>query len=119
MFIPEKGPVAIGITEMDGRFLLNTGTNKGAVVGPVKVAVTANIAGPDAPDMDSISTQPKSKEEADQYLRNASEMQAAMASGKQTKPKSLIPEKYTKAESSGLSYEVKANGDNHFNIELK
>jgi hypothetical protein len=118
MFVPEKGPVAMAVTDMEGKFQLRTGASRGVVVGPVKVAVTANT-GQDEAGLNSVSQQPKTPEEAAQYLKNANELQQKMAQGKDAAPKSLIPEKYNKTESSGLSYTINADGKNHFDIELK
>lgn len=120
MFVPAKGPVAMGITDVNGKFRLATGTIRGAVIGPVTVSITAMSASENTSGMDAISKRPQSKEEADAYMKKASEMQAAMSSGRaaDVMPKSLIPEKYGKAETSGLRYEIKANGPNHFEIAL-
>lgn len=121
MFVPAKGPVAMGITDASGKFRLATGTIRGAVIGPVKVSITAMSANENTSGLDGISKRPQSKEEADAYMKKASEMQAAMSSGRSADvmPKSLIPEKYGKTETSGLEYEIKENGANHFEIALK
>lgn len=120
MFVPAKGPVAMGVTDMSGKFRLATGTIRGAVIGPMKVSITAMSVSESDAGMDAISKRPQSQAEADAYMKKAAEMQAAMASGQaaEVMPKSLIPEKYGKAETSGLEYEIKANGPNHFEIAL-
>lgn len=120
MFVPEKGPVAIGITDMSGKFRLSTGTIRGAVIGNSKVSVTATEPGKSDSGKDALSKRPQTREEADAYMKKANEMQAAMASGRpeDVLPKSLIPEKYNKTDTSGLSYEIKASGTNHFEIAL-
>ena len=41
-FIPEKGPLAHGVTDSDGNFVLATGTRQGIVAGPAKVIVSAS-----------------------------------------------------------------------------
>lgn len=121
MFVPDKGPIAMAVTDMDGKFQLTTGSVRGAVVGPVKVAISATTpGGVDGDSLGAISKNPQSQAEADAFMKKAAEIQADMAAGKITDviPKSLIPERYGKSESSGLAYEIKANGDNHFAIEL-
>src|SRR5260370_29634940 len=44
-FIPEKGPVASGVTDLEGKFSLSTGTMPGAALGPCNVTVSAVIPG--------------------------------------------------------------------------
>ncbi|MCS7305346.1 MAG: hypothetical protein NZ602_09605 [Thermoguttaceae bacterium] len=98
IFIPEKGPAAIGQIQSDGTFVLETGTQsgrmrKGAVVGKHKVEIRC------------LETQrPGYKPPADQ------EMPAG---------KSLIPTKYNQADTSGLTAEVTAKGPNEFTFDLK
>jgi len=88
-------------------------------VGPVKVSITANDAGAQA-DQDAVSKRPQTPAETEAYMKKAAEMQAAMARGEApTQPKSLIPVKYTKSETSELSYTINADGKNHFDIEIK
>src|SRR4051812_10287496 len=43
-FMPEKGPLAMGVTDLKGEFKLNSGSMPGCAVGPAKVAVS--IAAP-------------------------------------------------------------------------
>lgn len=119
VFVPEKGPVAMGVTDHSGKFVLSTGTSKGVVIGPVKATIVASAGGP-SDALDGVASQPKSQAEADAYMKKAAEMQQSIAEGrgKDVLPISLIPEKYGKTETSGLSYTIKANGDNHFTIEL-
>ncbi len=119
MFVPEKGPLAMGITSAEGKFQLSTGPDRGVVVGPVRVTVTAAVPGSADDDTEAISKTPQSPAEAEAYMKKAGEMQKSMASGKtNARPIPLIPEKYGKADTSGLSYTIKANGDNHFAIKL-
>jgi hypothetical protein len=114
---PEKGPVATGVTDLEGHFTLSTGSRRGAVVGPVHVAISAGEpASGGVPEL----PKPKNAEEARAYLEKAGQMQQAMMQqGGPQQPKSVIPPKYAKIDTSGLSYEVKASGDNHFDIQLQ
>ncbi|HVW02068.1 MAG TPA: carboxypeptidase-like regulatory domain-containing protein [Planctomycetaceae bacterium] len=114
---PEKGPVATGVTDLDGHFTLSTGSRRGVVVGPVHVAISA---GQPASGGVAELPQPKTAEEARAYVEKAGQMQQAMMQqGGPQQPKSVIPPKYAKMDTSGLSYEVKASGDNHFDIQLQ
>jgi hypothetical protein len=89
-----KGPPARADIQPDGTFVLGTySTSDGAVIGKHKVRITCF-------DTQRPGYQPPAGEEG-------------------TAGKSLIPEKYTDAETSGFEYEVTADGDNNFNIELK
>ena len=116
MFVPEKGPLATGITDSDGHFTLATGARSGVAVGPAKVAIDAH-----SPEESSVAAPPKPKnaQEAQEYVRKLGDMQTQMnQQGGPPQPKSLIPQQFTKVETSGLSYEVKAKGGNHFDIKL-
>jgi len=116
LFVPEKGPVALGITDTDGKFRLSTGGSRGAVVGNCKA--TVSVA---APEDEVTLAPPKTQAEAEAYMKKANEMQEARiaAQAAPQKAASLIPAKYAKAETSGLSYTVKPGNNNHFKIELQ
>lgn len=122
-FAPDKGPLAMAVTDLNGKFTLNTGTFPGVVVGPVKVGIIATPAAQGAgSDLSAISKRPQNDKEAAAYLEKANELQQKFAEGENPEalqPKSLIPEKYTKVDTSGLSFTINANGDNHFTIDLK
>jgi hypothetical protein len=94
IFQPEKGPPARGQIQSDGTFVLGTyGTNDGAIIGKCKIRVTCT-------ENQRPGYTPPQGEEAGVG-------------------KSLIPKKYTRAQTSGLTEEVKAGGPNDFTIELK
>ncbi len=117
MFVPEKGPFAMGITDKDGKFQLSTGTSRGVVVGPVKVSVTAAEGGKQE-DPGTASKRPQTPAETAEFMKKAEEFSKAAASGKaDAQPKSRIPEKFGKTETSGLSFVIKPS-DNHFPIDL-
>lgn len=120
MFVPNNGPIATGQTDEEGKFTLSSGASPGVTVGPAKVSITAFPAGHEASGASAVSEQPKTPEEMAAYMKKAEEMQKAMASGQvPPQPKSLIPEKFGKIETSGLSFTVEASGDNHFEIPLQ
>lgn len=119
MFLPEKGPVAAGITDTNGKFRLSTGTSRGAVISNGKVTVTAMTSG-NTELTDALAKQPTNPEESRIYMQKMAEMQQAMVAGKtDILPKSMIPEKYSRADTTPLSYPIKADGNNHFKIELQ
>ena len=118
MIVPDKGPVALAVTDFDGKFRMS-----GVVVGPVKVAISVDEPEEANDAFKDVSQRPKTDAEAQAYLQRASELQKEMQeknrSSKKSKPAAaLIPAKYNKADTSGLSFTVKENGDNHFKIDL-
>lgn len=120
VFVPEKGPIAMGVSDQAGKFVLSTGGRRGAMIGPASVTVTATAA-PTSNALDAVAKQPKTQAEADEYMKKAAEMQQAMAEGRtqEVVPTSLIPEKYGKTDTSGLKHTVDANSSkNHFTIDL-
>jgi len=86
MFQPVKGPVAKGSIETDGTFVLSTyRQGDGATIGTHKVRIVCY----DVKNQDA----------------------AAAGAHEGAKPRSLIPKKYTRAETSGLQVEVKEEND--------
>jgi hypothetical protein len=120
-FMPEKGPLAQGITDLEGKFTIKTGTRPGASIGPVNVAVTADQPGDSSATDPIFSKVPQTPAEKEEYMKKAGEMGRARAQGNatETAPASVIPARYNKPQTSGLSYTIKADGDNHFQIELE
>lgn len=91
-FTPEKGPCATARTSADGTFHLSTfGDADGAIVAKHYVTVLAREAGVDNAPGAPGATQPG---------------------------RTLIPLSYSNTATSGLVFEVAADGDNFFNIEL-
>ena len=94
VFQPEKGIPARGDIQPDGTFVLGTyGESDGAIIGKHRVRVTCN-------ESQRPGYTPPTGEEAGVG-------------------KSLIPKKYTRAQTSGLTEEVKAGGPNEFTFDLK
>ena len=118
MFAPDEGPLALGTTDLDGRFTLSTGNRRGVSLGPSHVAV--NMATPEG-DSDLQAPAPaRNAEEAQAYLEKAGQMQQALNErGGQGEARSVIPAKYTRPDTSGLTFTVKAKGGNKFDIKLE
>ena len=108
-FIPEgEGSVAMSTTDSQGKFELKTGTESGVVAGPSKVTVTMMESGVETGLSKDMTPE---------------DMQALAIAGKlddmlKKQERSLIPKKYARPETSGLSYEVKKGEENQFPIEL-
>jgi len=116
MFIPEGGALAGGTTDVSGKFKLMTGTLDGVAVGNCKVTVTA--VEPGSGGAISGGSSAPSKDDMQEKMMQATKSfieKKSASSG----PKSLIPEKYGNADTSGLSYTVeKDSSKNQFTIEL-
>ena len=107
-FIPSgKGAIAMATTDVEGRFEIKTGALSGVVAGPAAVTVTM---------MESNKTG------LDPAMTPEQMQEMAMAGTLQTKldkqNTSLIPERYGKAESSGLSVDVQSSQE-EYNLDLK
>lgn len=117
-FVPEDGPVAIGVTDLEGKFTLSSGAIPGIVAGPCKVSVTALQGGGGGNEVadPNVNVKPKNPEEMKQRQQKMVDMMKKGAPSDDAK--SLIPEKYGIAESSGLTFTVKEGDPNQFKIEL-
>jgi hypothetical protein len=91
VFRPRSGAPATGLTDSEGRFELTTLDQAGAVVGAHQVTITPNQGPIDMP----LPGQPPAK------------------------PKSPVPAKYSRAETSALTAEVKAGEENQFTFNLE
>ena len=126
-FVPEKGPLASGTTDLEGKFKLSSGTLSGVALGQCKVGVTALEGGGDARPSASMSVDsaraPANEEEAKNRLRAMNTMKEMQTSGTDAAaagPKSVIPERYGNPESSTLQAEVTADpSKNQFTFELQ
>lgn len=95
-FWPESGRNASGAIHSDGTFVLGTyDDGDGASVGLHRIAITG--VGQGAPQRPNFDTD---------------------ATAQRPKPGDF-PAKYTSPEASGLSYEVKADAENHVELNLK
>ena len=108
-FIPEgEGSVAMSTTDSQGKFELKTGTESGVAAGPSKVTVSMMETG-----VETGLSKDMTPEDM-QALAIAGKLDAMLKKQEQ----SLIPKKYGRPDTSGLSYEVKKGGENQFTIEL-
>jgi hypothetical protein len=98
-------PPSIGVTGTDGKFSLASMTGAGAVPGTHMVAVEKEGAKTDAPIVQTM----------DEAMLDYQKQQQAPPA--KVEP-SLIPTKYTNAQTSGLTFEVKESATNHFEIVL-
>lgn len=106
MFYP-NGRGATGEIAADGTYTLTTyASGDGALVGPHKVAIHATDVGPGS------LRQPKSIEEEMEFSKLGTKQ--ILVPGKVTW---LVPEKYSVAETSGLTATVQA-GDNKIDFEI-
>lgn len=95
MFIPKNGAMAVGTTNDQGEFVLATKGRAGAVIGEHRVTV----ASMEAPPMGSTAPVEIGSPE---YLKMS---QAPPPKA----PKSLIPEKFSKSDTSGLTQMIDAD----------
>lgn len=117
-FLPDKGPLAIGVTGLDGAFKLNTGALPGCAVGHAKVSVRLDPPS----DSSTSNTIPKPGAGGDitEQSKQMAQMTMAAQQADRGKAKSLIPDKYRDANSSGLEFTVDSSSSkNDFKIELK
>ena len=116
--MPDKGPLEIGITDLNGEFKLSSGALSGCAVGPAKASVRVEAPG-DSSTSSGIPGPGAGGDITEQSKKFAEMTMAAQKPGSETK-KSLIPEKYRDPSNSGLTYTVDADGSkNKFKIELQ
>jgi hypothetical protein len=109
------GKAATGMTDKDGKFTLTThAAGDGAMPGSYKVSVTKfeTETGPDTSNM-SFEEALKASQEFE-----LARQKKANAKGELPPPKELLPAKYKNPEKSGLTFEVKASGENHADLKL-
>ncbi len=111
-FINEgEGRPATAISKTDGTYQLFTVDSAGALPGKYRVVVSKTEAGPEvAPDdlgFDPVTGQDLSMEQS-----------AANAGKRSTKPKELVPPKYSNPTSTPLMVDVK-NTDNVIDLKLE
>lgn len=93
-FQPSEGKISMGTTDAEGKFQLSTNSpGDGVMPGKYRAAVTSNEPPPPMPGTPE-----------------------AAAAGR---PKLRFPPHYRSVDTSGLEYEVTADGDNNFAVELK
>lgn len=99
-----KIPPAMALTDSSGEFILTTSrSGDGAVPGVHRVTVTKIVGPPAAKSTGSMSMEDAAK---------------AASAPPPAKPLSMLPERYSAADSSGLQFTVKAGDKNSFAIDL-
>lgn len=117
-FFQEGAPLATGVTDSSGKFVMSTGGRPGAPIGTTKVSVTkftspAGAAGPKMTEKDLEAIATKEAE------RLATQGPSAPAPPAEYTPKSEIPEKYSTPETSQLTAVVDPNpANNSFEFRL-
>lgn len=100
---------AVAITDDDGNFVLTTNRGgDGAVPGDHRVTVSKIVGGAISAEAPKALTM----DEAVVAYNNKAKQ------GAPAKPLSMLPEKYSRQESSGLQFTVKAGEKNHFDLTL-
>jgi hypothetical protein len=103
VFMPQTGSPAIGTTDAEGRFEFNTQGARGATIGQGTISITAVHQSREVTD-----------EEAEKI--GGAKFDALLASIR----KSLIPEKYSHPQTSGLTANVTEDPEkNKFPLDLK
>ena len=116
MAIPEKGPVAVGISDAEGKFTFSTGSRSGVAVGQIKVGVTLAEAESSETESETVST--SSDPQAASSMTNIMKKRFDAEKNKKSKKDSSPLAKYADPAKSGLFYQIKA-GSNELKIVLK
>jgi hypothetical protein len=96
-FVPESGPIAVGVTDAEGRFTLTTFGEKGAPIGVCRIAIQAHGAFP-----------PGFKPPVDPSGETG-----------YVEPPWRIPRSYGTIQTSGLTATIEANKLNEVSLEVK
>lgn len=108
-FTPASGPPAVGTTDAQGKFTLRSGTQDGAVPGTHKVSVFAVDAQFTPPDnLPDPETDPEGYHTAVEEAMNENPPSSKL----------LIPQRYTRPVTSGLSFDITEGGENQFDVKL-
>jgi hypothetical protein len=105
---------ALGRTDNDGRFELTTSeSGDGAVPGLHKVTVSKSVSSK------SSSSGPTTGVASMESMAKAASERGEKAASPDSAGMSLLPEIYSQASTTTLSFEVTTTGPNDFTIELK
>lgn len=109
-FLFSDGQMATGQTGADGKFELTTGGRPGAPMGQAKVGIAKSTGG-----ADTGTSQPKPEDMAKMFAKMAGKDGSGMKDG--MKVENELPAKYALPDTSGLSADIKASG-NDFKYDL-
>ena len=98
---------AVAVTDEDGVFVLTTSRSGDGAVPGVHTVTVSKIVDP-----------PKKSGSGDSLSMEDAAL-AAQSSPEETKTLYLVPEKYSMAETSGLSFTVESGAENYFEIQLE
>ena len=115
-FVPDSGSKpAVGITDADGMYKLTT-TNKddGAIAGDYKVTIASYEGSADYESTDEGQTLADPYDITNEYPEDYDE-----ASQKSVASKNKLPAKYSNKATSGFTAQVKAEGENVYDFEIK
>lgn len=114
--IPDRGPIATGVTDSEGRFSLTTGGAEGVAVGTIRISVAE--AGGTSGDRDAGFTTGDTAA-TQQAMQEYQQQYGPRGTGEASPPaESAIPEKYTNVQTSELSFVIKPGETNQLTIEL-
>ena len=121
-FIPENGPLATGTTDLAGNFKLSTGGTPGVAIGESTVTVSLVDGGGESTKTNIEP--PKSEAERDAYFKKQQELMSNAFQGgggaKSSGPKSVIPQRYARKDTSKLTFKVEKDASkNQFDIKLE
>lgn len=107
-FIPEgKGSLGMAITDDEGKFDIKSGAKRGVVAGTSAVTVTLPAGAGNALSS-NMTPEDMMKMQMEGKLQSEMDKQKT----------SLIPDRYSKADTSGLTVEVKS-GQTEYNLTLE
>lgn len=115
--VPEKGPVAIGLTDEAGKFSLTSGEFAGVAVGTIRIAVTVADPSSAAQTTETPSATP-SDDNPNTAMGTQSMMKYAEANKKKKKAPLSPLAKYADVSTSGFSFPIKP-GPNELKVDLK
>lgn len=111
VFVPAKGPLAMGTANKDGKFTLFTGTSPGVVAGKCGVSVALYPADKSDDDLKGLS-------ESERNEKLTQSMGKDVGQYGLDKPASILPSKFADAKTSGLEVTVTDDPTKNF-FELK
>lgn len=121
MAYPEKGPLATGNTDSQGRFVLWTNERKGVAIGKIQVAVRVVSQAAGEAEVVNSSTGTTNDPSTSTQMAMQSMMkfnETQKKKGKKAATEKSPLDKYGDTLTSGLAFEIKS-GTNDLNVSLK